>query len=104
MPRSFRFLAAAAVAVVCAACATGTTSATAGTQNAVPSTAQMAIANAIDVANAPFVGSRKSKRFYPAACSTVKLIKTVDQVGFATMKDAEAAGFAKDVYSTDCAY
>jgi hypothetical protein len=54
--------------------------------------------------NAPFVGSTKSKKFYPAACSTVKLIKAADKVGFASVKDAESAGYAKDLYSTDCQY
>jgi hypothetical protein len=104
MPRSIRLLAASAAAVVLAACATGTKTAATGTQNAVPSAAQTAVANAIDALNAPFVGSAKSKKFYPAACSTVKLIKTADKVGFASVKDAEAAGFAKDLYSTDCSY
>jgi hypothetical protein len=104
MPRPLRLLATVAAAALFTACASGARPASAGTQNAVPSAAQTAIANAIEVANAPFVGSKKSKKFYPAACSTVRLIKTVDRVGFASMKDAEAAGFAKDLYSTDCAY
>ena len=73
-------------------------------QNAVPSASQTAIANAIAVANAPFVGSVKNKKYYPAACHTVKLIKTADQVGFGSMAEAEQAGFAKDLYSTDCKY
>lgn len=63
-----------------------------------------AIASAIEAANAPFVGSRKSRKYYPAACHTVKLIKAAEQVGFASQKDAETAGFAKDLYSTDCQY
>jgi hypothetical protein len=103
MSRSLRFLAAAAAAVVLAACASAAKPA-AGAQNAVPTATQTAVANAIDALNAPFVASAKSKKFYPAACSTVKLIKPADRVGFASMKDAEAAGFAKDAYSTDCRY
>ncbi len=62
------------------------------------------IANAIDVAGSAFVGSRRTKKFYPSSCHTVKLIKTADQVGFASQRDAEAAGYAKDAYSTDCQY
>jgi hypothetical protein len=106
MPKSLRLLAASAAAVLLAACATGTrTAATVGgTQNAVPSASQTAIANAIDVMNAPFIASKKSKKYYPARCSTVKLINTADQVGFASIKDAETAGFSKDLYSTDCQY
>lgn len=103
MPRSLRLLTAATTALVLAACASAAKPA-AGAQNAVPSAAQTSISNAIDALNAPFVGSAKSKKFYPAACSTVKLIKPAERVGFASMKDAEAAGFAKDAYSTDCRY
>jgi hypothetical protein len=103
MPRSIRFLAATA-ALALAACATGSKTGPTGAQNAVPSATQTAIANAIDALNAPFVGSTKSKKFYPAACSTVKLIKAADKVGFASVKDAESAGYAKDLYSTDCQY
>lgn len=104
MPRSTRVFAAAAAALLISACAQATSPATSGTQNAVPSASQTAIASAIAVMNAPFVGSLKSKKFYPAACNTVKLIKSTDQVGFASMADAEKAGFAKDLYSTDCRY
>lgn len=100
---SLRVLAAAG-AVVLTACASAAAPKAGGVQNAVPSASQAAIANAIAVANAPFVGSVKNKKYYPAACHTVKLIKTVDQVGFASMADAELAGFAKDIYSTDCRY
>lgn len=103
MPRTLRLFAASATALVLAACASAGKPA-AGAQNAVPSAAQTSISNAIDAMNAPFVGSTKSKKFYPAACSTVKLIKPADRVGFATMKDAENAGFNKDLYSTDCRY
>jgi hypothetical protein len=103
MSRSLRFLSAAAAAVVFAACASAAKPA-AGAQNAVPSAAQTSIANAIDALNAPFVASTKSKKFYPASCSTVRLIKPADRVGFASVKDAEAAGYAKDAYSTDCRY
>lgn len=103
MPRTLRLLAASAAALVLAACASAAKPA-AGTQNAVPSATQASISNAIDAINAPFVGSTKSKKVYPAACSTVKLIKPADRVGFATLKDAENAGFNKDLYSTDCRY
>jgi hypothetical protein len=92
-----------ATIAVAGACASARPSST-GTQNAVPSASQAAIANAIAVANAPFVGSLKSKKFYPASCHTVKLIKPADQVGFGSIADAEKAGFAKDLYSTDCQY
>lgn len=104
MHRSIRFVAAPLAAVLFAACASGGASASAGTQNSVPSASQAAISNAIAVANAPFVGSLKSKKYYPASCHTVKLIKTADQVGFGSQADAEKAGFEKDAYSTDCRY
>lgn len=104
MPRSARVFAAATAALLISACAQATSPATSGTQHTVPSASQTAIANAMAVMNAPFVGSLKSKKFYPAACHTVKLIKSADQVGFASMADAEKAGFAKDLYSTDCQY
>lgn len=61
-----------------------------------------AIATAMDAATAPFVASRATKHFYAAACNTVNLIKPADRIGFASMKDAEAAGFSRDLYSTDC--
>ncbi len=79
-----------------AACATGGGRSTAATTDA------RVIATAMEAASAPFVGSRKTKHFYPSSCNTVKLIKSTDQVGFASSKDAEAAGFTRDVYSTDC--
>jgi len=98
------FVAAGVAAVSLGACASSKTPAVSGAQNSVPSASQSAIANAIAVANAPWVGSVKSKKFYPAACHTVKLIKPADQVGFASIVDAEKAGFSKDLYSTDCQY
>lgn len=108
MTRSLRLLAATGAAFLLAACASAGSSsgssATGGTQNAVPSATQSAISNAIAVANAPFVGSLKSKKFYPATCHTVKLIKPADQVGFASIADATKAGFFKDAYSTDCQF
>jgi hypothetical protein len=105
MPRSYRLFAAAGAALVFSACATAPRTPTGdGPQNSVPSASQTAIANAIDVANAPFVGSRKTKKFYPQSCHTVKLIKAGDQVGFASIADAQKAGFSKDLYSTDCQY
>jgi hypothetical protein len=106
MLRSLRLAAVGAVLILSSgltACATAAKP-SAGTQNSVPSASQAAISNAIDVANAPFVGSLKSKKYYPAACHTVKLIKAGDQVGFASIDDAEKAGFKKDMYSTDCRY
>ena len=104
MLRSLRLAAATGAALVLAACASAGTSRATGAQNAVPSASQAAITNAIDVANAPFVGSLKSKKFYPASCHTVKLIKPAEQVGFGSIADAEKAGFRKDDYSTDCKY
>lgn len=99
-----RFMGATTVAVLVVGCASAKAPSSTGAQNAVPSASQAAIANAIAVANAPWVGSVKSKKFYPASCHTVKLIKAADQVGFASVADAEKAGFSKDVYSTDCQY
>lgn len=104
--RIIRLFASSAVVLVFAACASGgasSSSASTGGSAAKASDAA-AIASAIDATTAPFVGSRKSKKYYPATCHTVKLIKAADQVGFASQKDAEAAGFAKDLYSTDCQY
>lgn len=103
MSHSMRFASLAAV-VLFAACASAKAPSAGSTQNSVPSASQTAIANAIDLAAAPFVGSIKSKKFYPAACHTVKLIKAGDKVGFGSVKDAQDAGFAKDLYSTDCQY
>lgn len=104
MHRTLRSLASAlGAAVFLSACASATPAAS-GTQNAVPSTSQTAIANAIAVENAPWVGSVRSRKFYPASCHTVKLIKAADKVGFASVVDAEKAGFSKDLYSTDCQY
>jgi hypothetical protein len=115
--RSFRHFATAMVVAsasfVFTACATGGASGGAsggagtavrseGAQNSVPSASQKAIANAIDAATAPFVGSLKSKKYYPQSCHTVKLIKAEDKVGFVSMKDAQDAGFSRDLYNTDC--
>jgi len=56
----------------------------------------------MDAATAPFVASRATRHFYPASCNTVKLITPANRIGFASMKDAESAGFSRDLYSTDC--
>lgn len=105
MPRSLRLVAAASAAFVFAACASASTGASAGTQNAVPTTAGVpAIAGSVDATTAPFVASRRTKKVYPAGCATVALIKAPERVGFASIKDAEKAGFSKDLYSTDCQY
>lgn len=103
--RMMRLSAAVTAAVLLTACASGQASTAAGSpgvQNSVPSASQQAIASAIDAASAPFVGSRKTKKFYAQSCHTVKLIKPEDKVGFASMKDAQDAGFSKDLYNTDC--
>ncbi len=102
--RTLRFLFAASASLVLAACASGGASAAKSGSTAAKSSDAAAIANAIDVANSPFVGSRRTKKYYPATCHTVKLIKPAEQVGFASQKDAESAGFAKDAFSTDCQY
>jgi len=106
---SFRHLASVAVVVsaslvftACASGGAGTAVRAEGAQNSVPSVSQRAIANAIDAANAPFVGSLKTKKYYAQSCHTVKLIKPDDKVGFGSMKDAQEAGFSRDQYSTDC--
>lgn len=93
----------AGAAFVLGACASASSSAGASAATS-PSAANTTVAGSIDAASAPFVGSKKSKRYYPAACQTVQLIKVAERVGFGSMKDAEAAGFTKDVYSTDCRY
>ncbi|QJR34195.1 hypothetical protein [Gemmatimonas groenlandica] len=107
--RSFRHVTTAVVvasaSLLFTACASGgaaTAARTEGTQNSVPSASQKAIANAIDASTAPFVGSLKTKKFYPQSCHTVKLIKADDKVGFVSMKDAQDAGFTRDAYNTDC--
>jgi hypothetical protein len=95
----------ASASLVFTACATGgagTAARSEGPQNSVPSASQKAIVNAIDAATAPFVGSLKTKKYYPQSCHTVKLIKADDKVGFVSMKDAQDAGFTRDLYSTDC--
>jgi hypothetical protein len=105
MFRLVRSGAASAAVLLLAACASAAKSPAGSSQSeASPSASQVAIANAIEVANAPFVGSLKSKKFYPASCHTVKLIKAAERIGFASIKDAQDAGFAKDLYSTDCQY
>lgn len=93
----------AAAAVALGACAS-TTSSAGSAATASPAAANTTVSGSIDAATAPFVGSKRSKKYYPAACQTVQLIKAAERVGFASMKDAEAAGFAKDRYSTDCRY
>ncbi len=103
--RTLRISMAAVAAVLFTACASGgasTASSSQGPQNSVPSASQQAIANAIDAASAPFVGSRKTKKYYAQSCHTVKLIKPEDKVGFSSMKDAQDAGFSRDLYNTDC--
>lgn len=97
MRRSLLLAAIVPVALVLGACAS---TSTAGSS----ATAQAAAATTVDAATAPFVGSKKSKKYYPASCQTVQLIKVDERVGFGSMKDAEAAGYAKDLYSTDCRY
>ena len=99
---SLRLVAALSAMVVLGACASGgaSTSATSSTAAA----AGTPVAGAIDAATAPFVASKRSKKFYPSACQTVTLIKAEDRVGFASVRDAEKAGFAKDLYSSDCRY
>jgi hypothetical protein len=101
--RGFRGAVAGAAfgAVVISALAGCAGTATSSAAGAAPSAS---IAGAIDATGAPFVGSRKSKKYYPTGCQTVSLIKAADRVGFASMQDAEKAGFAKDLYSTDCRY
>lgn len=106
---SFRHLAtvtvvasASLVFTACASGGAGTAVGAEGAQNNVPGVSQKAIANAIDAANAPFVGSLRTKKYYAQSCHTVKLIKPDDKVGFGSMKDAQDAGFSRDLYSTDC--
>ncbi len=90
------------VFTACASGGAGTAVRAEGAQNSVPSASQKAIANAIDAATAPFVGSLRTKKYYAQSCHTVKLIKPEDKVGFGSMKDAQEAGFSRDLYSTDC--
>jgi maltose-binding protein MalE len=85
-----------------AALALNACASTAASSAAVSSTT--AVAGSIDAATAPFVGSKRSKKYYPASCHTVQLVKPDDRVGFESMKAAEAAGFAKDLFSSDCRY
>jgi hypothetical protein len=99
--RASRLIAVPMVLFALGACASGAMA----TGGAVAKASDVtAITTAVNAATAPFVGSRKSKKYYPAACHTVKLIAAADQVGFSSQKDAETAGFAKDLYSTDCQY
>ncbi|WP_411281295.1 hypothetical protein [Gemmatimonas sp.] len=93
---------AAFVFTACASGGAGTAARTERPPNSVPTASQKAIANAIDAASAPFVGSLKTKKYYAQSCHTVKLIKLEDKVGFVSMKDAQDAGFSRDPYSTDC--
>jgi hypothetical protein len=99
--RASRLLALPIVLFTLGACASG---ATASGGTAAKASDATAISTAINAATAPFVGSRKSKKYYPSACNTVKLIAAADQIGFGSQKDAESAGFVKDLYSTDCQY
>lgn len=102
--RSLRVVAGLAAFVTASALITACASSGVSPVSAASAASATPIAGAIAVADAPFVASLKSKKFYPAACQTVKLIKAADQVGFASIAAAEKAGFAKDVYSTDCRY
>jgi len=97
--RAIRLVAFPIMLLTFGACASGATASGGATAKASDATV---ITTAINAATAPFIGSRKSKKFYPASCHTVKLIAAADQVGFASQKDAESAGFVKDLYSTDC--
>lgn len=99
---SIRLSIAVVATAVLTACASG--GATSGTTASVSTSASGPVAGAIDAATAPFVGSKKSKKFYPSSCQTVTLIKTDEKVGFASIRDAEKAGFAKDLFSADCRY
>ena len=84
------------------ACAAGG-SGSAGSPPSPSSTPSVAtLPETVDAADAPFIGSTKSKRFYPSGCSMAKLIKPAERVGFTSIKDAEKAGFARDQYGTDC--
>lgn len=105
MPRTLRLVTAVSAALVFAACASASSGAGAGTQNAVPTAANpVVIAGSVEATTAPFIASRRTKKVYPASCATVALIKAPDRVGFVSIKDAEKAGFSKDLYSTDCQY
>lgn len=83
-----------------AACASGGAGSAASTPAS--SAASASIAGSVEAADAPFVGSTKSKKFYPSTCGMAKLIKPAERVGFASIKDAEKAGFARDQFGTDC--
>ncbi len=99
--RAIRFAACALTLLTLGGCASGTSASGGAAAKASDATS---ITTAVNAATAPFVGSRKSKKYYPSACHTVKLIAAADQIGFGSQKDAESAGFAKDLYSTDCQY
>ena len=83
-----------------AACASGGASSAASTPAS--SATRASITGSVDAADAPFVGSTKSKKFYPSSCGMAKLIKPAERVGFASIRDAEKAGFARDQFGTDC--
>ena len=91
--RSLHFPVAIAATLLVAACATAPRSAI--------NSAPQPVASA-DVATAPFVGSVKSHKYYPRGCHTLKLIAAKDLVAFQSLKDAEAAGYTRDLMSTDC--
>ena len=106
---SFRAFAAAAALVLLPACASRQSSASAGGASGAagapsPGSDQSTIAAVMDAQAAPFVASRSSKKFYPASCHTVSLIKPAERIGFRSVADAEKAGYSKDLYSTDCKY
>ncbi|MEQ1693158.1 MAG: hypothetical protein ABMA00_17845 [Gemmatimonas sp.] len=83
-----------------AACASG--GASSATSTPASSVTSASITGSVDAADAPFVGSTKSRKFYPSGCGMAKLIKPAERVGFASIKDAESAGFARDQFGTDC--
>lgn len=99
-----RIAAAAAVSLLISGCATGGTASRASGAGPAQAGDAAAVAGAMKAVSSPFVGSTKSKKYYPSACNTVKLIKAAEQIGFSSQKEAEVAGYVKDLYSTDCQY
>ncbi|MES2523565.1 MAG: hypothetical protein V4617_12750 [Gemmatimonadota bacterium] len=102
-----RTLVAAAALVLLQACASRQAPASTGASSggaSTPGSDQSTITAVMDAQSAPFVASRNSKKFYPASCHTVSLIKPADRIGFRSVAEAEKAGCAKDLYSTDCKY
>jgi hypothetical protein len=97
MSRSLLSIAAAALLV--SGCASTPTT---GGASAPPSAASAAAsstdspAGAVPLADAVFIASRKTKRFYSVNCSAVKLIAPEDAIGFASRNAAEKAGFKRD--------